>query len=182
MLYLASSSSSRAKLLEKAHINFKQIELDYDESAVDINLEPQIYVQRVLLEKERQFYDKFNTFEEKVLFVDSIVSIQNKVFTKAKTKEEALYMLELQSGRSVCILSAMILSTKNFKLISLSKADLEFKPFDTEKMKAYIQNGNFKGKAGAVECEGFHKEYIKELKGDLSIALGLDIPTLKAYL
>lgn len=54
MLILASSSVSRSNLLKEAKIEFQQISFDYDEN-LDKNLKPSIYVQKIVLEKERQF-------------------------------------------------------------------------------------------------------------------------------
>ena len=182
MLVLASSSLSRARLLKEAGISFRQEIINYDESKVSKDLEPLIFVQRVLLEKEKQFDEKFANFKENVLFADSIVNMNGKIYGKAKDKNEALKMLNLQSEKNLCILSAFIFRSKEFKLMSVSSTFLKFKEFDKEKLKAYIENEGFLGKAGAVECEGFHKEFITEMKGEPSTALGLDIKTLKAYL
>lgn len=100
MLILASSSVSRSNLLKEAKIEFQQISFDYDEN-LDKNLKPSIYVQKIVLEKERQFC---TTYEEKfkdetLLFADSIVCIGDKILTKANTKEEACEMLDLQDGK-----------------------------------------------------------------------------------
>lgn len=114
MLILASSSVSRSNLLKETKIEFQQISFDYDEN-LDKNLKPSIYVQKIVLEKERQFC---TTYEEKfkdetLLFADSIVCIGDKILTKANTKEEAYEMLGLQDGKYASILSAFLL--KNLK-------------------------------------------------------------------
>lgn len=122
MLILASSSVSRSNLLKEAKIEFQQISFDYDEN-LDKNLKPSIYVQKIVLEKERQFC---TTYEEKfkdetLLFADSIVCIGDKILTKANTKEEACEMLDLQDGKCASILSAFFV--KEFK----KKSFLSFK-------------------------------------------------------
>lgn len=231
MLYLVSSSAMRINLLKNAKITFLQISPLYDESVVSKDLEPEIYVQRVLLAKEAQFYaalksqkgarlqnsgadkDLFQGFDahfktgfdarkDSVLFADSVVSVPgfradrvqnravnkvvnslvNKALGKARDENEARAMLEAQSGGRACIYSAFLLNAPKFRLISLSKTELKFKEFDKEKMRVYIETKGFLNKAGAIACEGFHKEFILEMKGSLNTALGLDTSTLKAYL
>ncbi|EHU9632494.1 Maf family protein, partial [Campylobacter jejuni] len=54
MLILASNSISRANLLKTAKIDFKQVSFDYDEN-LNKNISPFLYVQKIVLEKERQF-------------------------------------------------------------------------------------------------------------------------------
>ncbi|EAH8343847.1 septum formation inhibitor Maf [Campylobacter coli] len=183
MLILASSSVSRSNLLKEAKIEFQQISFDYDEN-LDKNLKPSIYVQKIVLEKERQFCiaheEKFK--DKTLLFADSIVCIGDKILTKANTKEEAYEMLDLQDGRYASILSAFLLKNSKKRVFSLSKTTLYFSNFNPCDLKNYIENGLYKGKAGAIMCEGFHKNYIIKQEGNLSTALGLDTQNLKAYL
>lgn len=179
MLYLASSSISRVNLLKQTGIKFTQICFDYDEN-ITTSYTPSIYVQEVVKAKERQFCQKFNY--DKILFADSIACIQNNILTKALNKEQAYKMLTMQSGKKVDILSAFILKTPQKRIFSLSKTSLFFKEFDQDEMKDYIESGLYKGKAGAIMCEGFHQKYIDKQIGNLNTALGLNTDTLKAYL
>ncbi|EGA3414417.1 septum formation inhibitor Maf, partial [Campylobacter coli] len=68
------------------------------------------------------------------------------------------------------------------RVFSLSKTTLYFSKFDPRDLKDYVENGFYKGKAGAIMCEGFHKNYIIKQEGNLNTALGLDTQNLKAYL
>lgn len=182
MLYLISSSISRANLLKNAGITFTQIHFDFNEN-FEKNIPASIYVQKVVLEKEKQFCAKLNDFKDKtLLFADNIVCVKNQILTKAKNKEEAYKMLTLQSNESVNILSAFILKSPQKKVFSLSKTTLFLKEFDKNALRDYVENEFYKDKAGAIMCEGFHKNYIIKQLGNLSTALGLDISTLKAYL
>lgn len=183
MLYLISSSVSRANLLKNAGIAFVQINFDFDEN-LEKNISASIYVQRVVLEKEKQFCAKLDTdFKDKILlFADSIVCVENQILTKAKSKEEAYKMLALQSNKSASILSAFILKSPQKKVFSLSKTTLFLKEFELKDLENYVENGFYEGKAGAISCESFHKKYLIKQIGNLSTALGLDTLTLKAYL
>lgn len=151
---------------------------------LDKNLKPSIYVQKIVLEKERQFC---TTYEEKfkdetLLFADSIVCIGDKILTKANTKEEAYEMLGLQDGKYASILSAFLLKNLKKEFSLFQKQRFIFQKFDPRDLKDYVENGFYKGKAGAIMCEGFHKNYIIKQEGNLNTALGLDTQNLKAYL
>ncbi|AJC86515.1 septum formation inhibitor Maf [Campylobacter sp. RM16704] len=180
MLYLASSSPSRVALLKKANIAFEQIIIDYDESSIKKE-KPNSYVQKIVLEKERQFFAQYPNFKN-VLFADSIVCIENEILTKAKNDNEAFKMLNLQNGKSISILSAMVLILENKKIFNLSKCDIILDEFDLKDMQIYVNSKLYQGKAGAVMCEGFHKKYIRKIIGHQSTALGLNIELLKAFL
>lgn len=183
MLVLASNSISRANLLKTAKIDFKQVSFDYDEN-LDKNILPFLYVQKIVLEKERQFLSALTKdFQnQSLLFADSIVCVDEKILTKARDKKEAYEMLALQNGKYASILSAFLLVKPEKRVFSLSKTTLYFKNFDENALKDYVENDLYKGKAGCIMCEGFHQNFITQQVGNLSTALGLDIQTLKAYL
>lgn len=183
MLILASSSISRANLLKTAKIDFKQVSFDYDEN-LDKNISPFLYVQKIVLEKEKQFLSALSKdFQnQNLLFADSIVCIDEKILTKAKDKKEAYEMLALQNGKYASILSAFLLVKPEKRVFSLSKTTLYFKNFDENALNDYVENNLYKSKAGCIMCEGFHQNFITQQVGNLSTALGLDIQTLKAYL
>ncbi|KGI55699.1 septum formation inhibitor Maf [Campylobacter sp. MIT 97-5078] len=190
MLYLASSSSSRAKLLKQNNFEFSQLQVSFNESGVDKNLKPELYVQKVLELKEKLFFESkefealkahFDEKNDSILFADSIVSVDDTILTKAYNDDEALEMLSLQNTKKVSIISALsIISSR--KITTLSLAKLTLAPFEENELKAFIASKAYLGKAGCIECEGFHKKYILKLQGELSTALGLDISILKAYL
>ncbi|ARE80050.1 septum formation inhibitor Maf [Campylobacter helveticus] len=181
MLVLASSSKIRATLLQNEGIEFKQVSFDYDEGLTkDINAS--LYVQKIVLEKERQFCEKNTHKDENLLFTDSVVSVKGQILTKAKNDEEALKMLQMQSQNEVSILSAFLLQSPKKKIFSLSKTTLFLDKFDEDDLKTYIQSKLYLNKAGAIMCEGFHQKYILRQIGTLNTALGLDTQTLKAYL
>ncbi|EJA3593953.1 septum formation inhibitor Maf [Campylobacter jejuni] len=183
MLILASSSISRANLLKTAKIDFRQVSFDYDEN-LNKNISPFLYVQKIVLEKERQFLSTLGKdFQnQNLLFADSIVCIDEKILTKVKDKKEAYEMLALQNGKYASILSAFLLVKPEKRVFSLSKTTLYFKNFDENALRDYVENDLYKGKEGCIMCEGFHQNFITQQVGNLSTALGLDIQTLKAYL
>ncbi|EMI4814893.1 septum formation inhibitor Maf [Campylobacter upsaliensis] len=181
MLILASSSKIRASLLQNEGVEFQQMSFDYDES-LRKDTKPHLYVQKIVLEKERQFCIKNDLKNETLLFTDSVVSIRGQILTKAKNDEEALKMLLMQSQNEVSVLSAFLLQSPLKRVFSLSKTTLFLAQFDEKDMKQYIQSKLYLNKAGALMCEGFHQKYILKQNGSLNTALGLDTQTLKAYL
>lgn len=190
MLYLASSSSSRARLLKENGFEFSQCQVSFDESSIDKSLKPELFVQKVLELKEKLFFEskefealkaKFDEKNDTLIFADSIVSVDEIILTKAHNDDEALKMLRFQNAKEVCIISALSLFSHR-KITALSLAKLTLAPFDEKELKAFITSKAYLGKAGCVECEGFHAKYILKLQGELSTALGLDISILKAYL
>ena len=180
MIILASSSVTRAKVLRDHGVKFEQVFFDYDESGVDKNLPPHVYVQKIVAAKKEQFL-KENDGVKNVVFADSVVVCDGKILGKAKDEKEALEMLKMQSGNVARIVTAMIFLGE-FELINVSKTKYKFAKFSEQDLKSYLESGEWRGKAGAMTIENFNKKYIISQHGETSTAMGLNLKILKAFL
>ena len=180
MITLASSSPTRTNLLKNAGIEFKQISCSFDESMIAKSLKPEIYVQNVVKAKKEQFL-KANEELFNLLFADSCVACGGKILGKAKDENEALAMLNLQSGNECSVYTAMIFLGE-FELINVSKTTYKFAKFSEQDLKSYLESGEWRGKAGAMTIENFNKKYIISQHGETSTAMGLNLKILKAFL
>ena len=180
MIILASSSPTRANLLKDAGINFTQISFQFDESKIEKNVKPEIYVQNVVKAKKEQFL-MANGKLFNLLFADSCVACGDKILGKAKDEKEAIAMLNLQSGNECSVYTAMIFLGE-FELINVSKTTYKFAKFSEQDLKSYLESGEWQGKAGAMTIENFNKKYILSQNGETSTAMGLNVKILKAFL
>ena len=181
MIILASSSVTRAKVLQDHGVKFEQVFFDYDESGVDKNLPPHVYVQKIVAAKKEQFL-KANDGVKNVVFADSVVVCDGKILGKAKDEQEALKMLQMQSGNTARIVTAMIFLGEKFELFNVSFAEYKFAKFDEADLQNYISGDLWRGKAGAMTIENFNKKYILSQNGETSTAMGLNVKILKAFL
>ena len=181
MIFLASSSQTRAKILRQSGINFEQIFFNYDEGGVDKNLPPHVYVQKIVAAKKEQFL-KANSGVKNVVFADSVVVCDGKILGKAKDENEAFKMLKMQSENSARIVTAMIFLGEKFELFNVSFAEYKFAKFDEADLQNYLSGDLWRGKAGAMTIENFNKKYILSQNGETSTAMGLNVKILKAFL
>jgi len=181
MLRLCSSSITRAELLRTAGIPFFQESIDFDEDSI-IAPTPKNFVYQATLGKYRVNYEKFGCNDFPLLVADTVVSAQDKILRKAKDEADAREILATQSGCEVAIITCMIYKTPRLELIDISSTHYFFDPFDPKAVDAYLQSGDWKGKAGACMVEGFCKSYIRETRGYESTAMGLNVDILKPFL
>ena len=181
MIILASSSITRAKVLQDHGVKFKQVFFDYNEGGVDKNLPPHVYVQKIVAAKKEQFL-KANENVKNAVFADSVVVCGGKILGKAKDEKEALKMLKMQSGSTARIVTAMIFLGEKFELINVSFAEYKFAKFDEADLHNYLSGDLWQGKAGAMTIENFNKKYILSQNGETSTAMGLNVKILKAFL
>lgn len=181
MIRLASASITRAELLNAAGIPFLQESIDFDEDSI-VASSPKNFVYQATLGKYRLNLEKFGCSDYPLLVADTVVTAQGKILRKAKDEADARAILEMQSGSDVAIITCMIYKTPRLELVDISSTHYFFDVFDSKDIDAYLESGEWRGKAGACMVEGFCKPYIREVRGFESTAMGLSVEILKPFL
>jgi len=181
MIHLASNSQSRALLLKQFNIPFSQQAPEYDEEIIQTkNAKDFAYIasQGKLESAIKEF-----GLSTPLLTADSVIlSAENELLRKPKNKEDAKRILELQSGSTMAIISAMHYKTSNFYMSDLSATYYNFHHFEKNDLEAYLKSNLWQGKAGGCMVEGFCKKYIKSVEGNESTAMGLNVERLLGWL
>ena len=178
---LASSSETRALLLREAGIEFIQESVDFDEEQI-VATSPKNFVYQATLGKYEANLKAFGFDDYPLLVADTVVTSQNQILRKAKCVDDARNILMTQSGNITSIITCFIYHAKDKKIVDISQTDYLFDTFDADDLEAYLQSGEWRGKAGACMVEGFCKPYIKEVRGYESTAMGLSVEVLKRFM
>jgi len=178
---LCSQSESRASILCSANIDFIQSPVDYDEEQVIAN-SPKNFVYQATVGKYEAALKVFDYREMPLLVSDTVVTSQGDILRKAKSLEDARFILQKQSGNITSIVTCMIYKSEAIEIIDISSTDYIFDIFDEDDLENYLASGEWQGKAGGCMVEGFCKPYIREVKGYESCAMGLSVEVLKAFI
>ena len=181
MIRLGSNSPTRAKILTSHNIDFIQQGGSFDEDSIKTTNAKEFCL-LATKGKFNELYNKFGVDDYALLVADSVVMCENKLLRKAKSYEDAKYMLNLQSNNKTSVITSMIYKSKKLELHDISITTYEFLPFCQDDLENYLKSGECFGKAGAIMIEGFCKKYIKSVKGFESCAMGLTIEKLIPYL
>lgn len=181
MIRLASSSPTRAALLQSAGIEFIQQSVDFDEDSI-ISTSPKNFVYKATLGKFEANLKVFGYEDYPLLVADTVVTSRALLLRKARCADDARNILMTQSESITSIITCMIFQSKSMKIIDISKTDYLFDAFDMDDVDSYIESGEWRGKAGACMVEGFCKKYIKSTKGYESTAMGLNTDLLRSFL
>ncbi|WP_457747948.1 septum formation inhibitor Maf [Sulfurimonas sp.] len=181
MLRLASSSQTRAMLLQEAGIEFLQESVDFDEESI-IASSPKNFVYQATIGKFEANFEAFGIEDYPILVADTVVTSQGQILRKARCLDDARNILMTQSGNVTSIITCMIYYAKKQKIIDISQTDYLFSEFDEADLERYLQSGIWRGKAGACMVEGFCKSYIKEVRGAESTAMGLHVEVLQGFM
>ncbi len=180
-LRLCSQSPSRALLLSNANVDFIQSPVEYDEEQI-IASSPKNFVYQATVGKFQAALKAYDYHEIPLLCADTVVTSDNKILRKAKDVDDARKILLTQSGNTTSIVSCMIFKSEQLELIDISSTDYLFDTFNTEALEAYLDSGEWKGKAGGCMVEGFCKSYIKAVRGYESCAMGLSVEKLLPWI
>jgi septum formation protein len=181
MIRLGSNSAVRASILKENDVEFIQSGGSFDEDSIDTN-NPKEFVIKATMGKFQELFDKYGCDEYPLLVADTVVTCEDELLRKAKDKDDAREMIELQSGNKTTIITCMIFKSNETYLFDVSETHYEFDEFQKDEMDEYINSGECMGKAGAIMVEGFCKPYIKKVDGYESTAMGLCIEKLLPFL
>ena len=180
MIVLASNSISRAKILREAGVAFVQKGCDFDEESIKAS-SPKNFVYQATMGKYHTCKKMFG-LKNPLLVADTVVTAGNQILRKARDREDAKRILMLQSGTVSAIITCMIYESKELFFLDISSTEYHFEEFDAKALEAYLDLGEWQGKAGACMVEGFCKPYIKKVKGLESNAMGLGIEKLLPFI
>jgi len=175
MLYLASRSPRRSELLARLGLVFGVLDLDVPEQRQPG--EPaEEYVRRVAREKAGAgLLQVLATPGAVVLAADTEVILDDEVFGKPRDAADAAAMLRRLSGRTHLAVSAVSLVSSAREAQTLSVSKVTFAALDDADIDAYLDSGEWEGKAGAYGIQGRAQVFISHLDGSFSGVMGLPL-------
>ena len=173
-LILASQSPRRKHLLTEAGIlPDRVIAADIDETPIK-NERPADYVLRMA--QQKAFAVASRAGGQFVLSADTAVIFGQRIIPKAETAEEARRCLQLLSGRSHRVYGGICLYLPDGEWrTKLSVSRVKFRPLSLADKHAYVQSGEWRGKAGGYAIQGRAGLYVRQITGSYSNIVGLDM-------
>lgn len=178
---LASSSPRRVDLLAQIGITPDLIiPADIDETPSRTEL-PRELAGRLSLAKARAVAE--DNPESFILAADTVVACGRRVLPKAETETQARNCLKLLSGRRHRVYGGVCLITPEGR--EITRVDLtavHFKRLSTLETNAYIDSGEWHGKAGGYAIQGLAGAFITKINGSYANVVGLPIHDVAAML
>ena len=173
-LILASASPRRVQLLEQVGIKPDEIiPADIDETPLKGEL-PRDLAQRLSLGKARAIAEKHS--DAFILAADTVVGCGRRILDKAEDEVYARECLLQLSGRRHHVYGGIALITPDGKEITrLVDTIVKMKRLTPLEVDAYIESGEWQGKAGGYAIQGLAASYIKFVSGSYSNVVGLSL-------
>jgi septum formation protein len=167
-LTLASTSPQRRAILEQLRIPFEAVAPDYVEDDPP-DADAAELVRRHAEGKARSVHAEGRV----TLGVDTTVVLDGRVYAKAGDPEEARRMLNELSGRTHTVVSGLCLLGLAEEIVAHELTDVTFRLLPPELVAAYVESGEWEGRAGAYAIQGLGGRLVERIEGDYLNVVGL---------
>lgn len=191
ILYLASGSFARKKLLEEAQIPFEVITQNADETSCSLN-QPLDMVVKKLAELKMAHVNLPRGLQGQKIYVltaDTLtLDCHGKLLGKPVDRDDAVKML--QNRNSVLVGTAFCLQTKEFRdgqwhtlqqIVDYDQAKCLVDVSD-ENIDLYLSTIPYLLVSGSVSIDGFGEQFVKEVTGCYSAIIGIPMYKLRKAL
>jgi len=153
---------------------------DIDEAAGAGETSPRLAV-RLAREKAKIVSARYP--QAYVVAADTVVAVGRRVLGKPGSRSEAQAMLSLLSGRAHRVLTGVAVAAPDGRLAArLSETRVRFKRLTDVEISAYLDSGEWEGKAGAYGVQGRAGAFVIALSGSYTGVVGLPLYETRALL
>ncbi|MDC0628041.1 Maf family protein [Pelagibacteraceae bacterium] len=187
-IILASKSGVRKQILDNYKINFEVVVSNVDEEQVKDSLIAEganpLIVSKNLAELKSIRVSSKNP-DRLVLGADSVISLNNELINKPKSRKEALEILKKLNNSKHFLISSICIS-KNGSMIwnHSDKSELKMKNFENNDLIKYLDKIETKILLayGVYQIEANGLDLFEYIKGDQDSIMGLPMKQLMNYI
>ena len=172
MLILGSASPRRAELLAQIGVVADDVRpADIDETPLKNEL-PRPYARRLSVQKARAVKAPQGAL---VLCADTVVAVGRRIMGKPVDMAEAEKFLRLLSGRRHRVITGVALRRDDKIWQRDVVTSVQFKNLSDQEIAAYLDNGEWQGKAGGYAIQGLGAMFIPSINGSYTNVVGLPL-------
>ena len=173
-LVLASASLRRLELLRQIGIEPDAVDpAEIDETLLKGELPPG-HAKRLALAKAMAVRARHG--ESFILAADTVVACGRRILPKAADIETARSCLALLSGRRHRVLGAIVVVAPDGRRATrLVRTLVAFQRLPERRIAAYLDSGEWQGKAGGYAIQGRAAAFVRALNGSYSNVVGLPL-------
>lgn len=180
-LVLASGSIRRQEVLKKVGLKYEIVKSTVDEhsNATD----PSQYVMDLSRDKANSSSAQLDK-KAIVIAADTILYMNERIFEKPKSKEEASQNLKIMSGNVVNVVTGMTIKDlyQNKEITFSHKSEIYFKTLSEDDIKWYVKNERELLNCAGICIEGKGALFIDKIVGDYGTTYGISISSIHTKL
>ncbi len=179
-IILGSNSPRRREILNFFSIPFVQTNPDFDEAQVVFQGDPAAYASETAHRKALSLLPRYP--DEVILTADTVVYMDNRVFLKPESLEEAHTMLKELSGKEHQVFTGVCVAKKNRCFVEAEKTSVFFHELTEPQIDAYHNHFHPLDKAGGYAIQKGGSLIVKRIEGCYYNIMGLPIHTVRRLL
>jgi len=187
-IILASGSGVRKKILDKYNIESNVVVSNVDEdqvkeSLLSENATPLIISKNLAEIKSTKVSNKYP--DRLVLGADSVISLNNKLINKPKSRKEALEILKELNNSKHYLISSVCISKNGAMIWNYSdQSELKMKNFKEKELIQYLDKIKTETllRYGVYQVEADGLNLFEYIKGDQDSIMGLPIKHIMNYI
>lgn len=182
MYILASASPRRKELLSKIINNFQIIPSSIDESLLVNDTTDVFETAELLATKKALDVYKSQPKDNIVIGADTVIVFNNKIYGKPQNKEDAINMLSSFSDNTHFVITGVCIASNKRTISFSSISKVTFYKLTNEEIENYLNDDEYKDKAGSYAIQGKASLFIKKIDGDYNSIIGLPIAEINQML
>jgi septum formation protein len=176
LLVLASESPRRKSLLAQAGIVPDAVMAANVDESIRPNELPGAYALRLAQAKARAVAERRLDTPSVILSADTVVARGRRILPKAESDTEVRTCLQLLSGHSHMVLTAVAAISPEGKIRTrIVETRLTLQRLQQADIDAYVRCGEGLGKAGGYAVQGRAEIFVRRLNGSYSNVVGLPL-------
>ena len=179
-IILASQSPRRRELLERMGVVDFEVRPAQGEERADPGLTPAQLVEQLSVQKAREIAAQEP--EGLIIAADTVVAVDGAVLGKPRSRQEAVEMLALLSGRSHTVYTGLTVCRGGRELTCHEATQVVFCKLTPEQIEAYVDTLEPMDKAGGYGIQGRGCVLVEGIQGDYYNVVGLPVCRLAGML
>ncbi len=177
-IILGSKSPRRRELLQMLRIPFSIVVIDGMEESYPEDMKSE-YVPQYLSEQKADVYLKRLNDKDLVITADTVVILDNKIYGKPLSSEDAINMLMHLSERTHTVVTGVTIATNEKRTSFTTKSDVNFAAITEDEARYYVETFNPLDKAGAYGIqEWIGAIAVEKIDGSFYNVMGLPVHQL----
>ena len=179
-IILASQSPRRKELLERMGLTEFEICPAWGEERVEPGLTPAQLVEQLSAQKAREIAAQRP--DALVIAADTVVAVDGRVLGKPHSRQEAVEMLGLLSGRTHTVYTGLTVRMGTQEQVAHEATQVVFGRLTPQQIEAYVDTEEPMDKAGSYGIQGRGCVLVEGIRGDYYNVVGLPVYRLAGML
>lgn len=186
-LILASASPQRLELLRQIGVEPDYIYSPNIDETPKYKEHPRFLAKRLAQSKAQATFEHISRLKEYEKFLilsgDTVVSVGRTILPKPRTSKEAIDCLQLLSGRTHRVYTAVVIINSSGKInLQVSENRVRFIRLRAQEIESYIKSQEWQDRAGGYAIQGYASTFIERIIGSQSSIVGLPLKHVSAML